>query len=202
MLKSLKPKSVIICSLLLLVGAIGLDQVTKYHAKAFRMVWSHESDLDLYQGSRYPVWFSGPESDSLRSKPYVYFGFNYVRNQGAAWGMLHDLNDKIRIPFFYMVTFIAVIAIFLYFQSTPPHHLLARFALVLVLSGAVGNFLDRIILGYVIDWIDVSWNIFGWAYDFPKFNIADSCISVGIALLIIDMLFLEPKREGVSAKKA
>jgi signal peptidase II len=67
--------------------------------------------------------------------------------------------------------------------------------LTLILSGAIGNFIDRIRYGFVIDWIDVRWNLLGWRYDFPNFNIADSAITVGVSLLLIDMLILESIRQ-------
>jgi signal peptidase II len=117
-----------------------------------------------------------------------------VRNLGAAWGALSNLPDNIRVPFFYVVTIVAVFIIGLYIRSTPVEHRLAIFSLGLILSGAIGNFIDRLRLGYVIDWIDVRWNLVGWRYDFPNFNIADSAISVGVAFLLFDMAVLETLR--------
>ena len=90
----------------------------------------------------------------------------------------------------------------MYMRSTPAHHRLARFALCLIFSGAVGNFIDRIRLGYVIDWIDVEWNILGWTYNFPSFNVADSCITVGVTLLLFDLLFLEARRKVMTESVA
>ncbi|MEN9835542.1 MAG: hypothetical protein RL011_1735, partial [Pseudomonadota bacterium] len=92
--------------------------------------------------------------------------------------------------------------ILLYLRSTPVHHRLAIFSLSLILSGAIGNFLDRVRFGYVIDWIDVRWNLAGWRYDFPNFNFADSCITVGVSLLLIDMLFFERMREQETVARA
>jgi signal peptidase II len=71
----------------------------------------------------------------------------------------------------------------------------------LILSGAIGNFLDRVRFGYVIDWIDVRWNLLGWRYDFPNFNFADSCITVGVSFLLVDMLILEGLRSRAHAAK-
>jgi signal peptidase II len=178
----------------MVIGSVGLDQATKVHAQGTLMVWNEPSDPTLYQGQRYPIGALGNISED-RSVPYVYFGLNYVRNLGAAWGALSGLPSAIRIPFFYGVTIFAVIIIGLYLRSTPPHHRLATYALTLILSGAIGNFIDRIRYGYVIDWIDVRWNLLGWQYDFPNFNIADSAITVGVSLLLIDMLILESIRQ-------
>lgn len=181
----------IICLTLMVLGCIGLDQVTKVHAQNELMTWTDDTDPGLYQGRRFPIWATGvPDDGSF----YLSLSTNYVRNLGAAWGALSDLPDGIRTPFFYLVTLIAVIVIGVYMRSTPLHHRLAIFALTLILSGAIGNFIDRIRLGYVIDWIDVRWNILGWRYDFPNFNIADSAITVGVSFLLVDMLILESLR--------
>lgn len=181
---------------LMVLGSIGLDQVSKVQAHRQLMVWTHEADPDLYQGRRLPLWSIGdPMSMQTGVGQYVSFNLNYVRNQGAAWGALSDLKDNFRVPFFYGVTIIAVTIIFAYLRMTPLNHRLARLALTMVLGGAIGNFIDRIRLGYVIDFIDVNWNLFGWRYFFPNFNVADSCITVGVVFLLFDMLVLEHIRK-------
>lgn len=179
---------------IMVLGSIGLDQVSKIHAQEKLMVWSDATDPGLYRGQRFPLWAAGSPFES-DGNFYLSFSTNYVRNLGAAWGALSGLPDGVRVPFFYLVTIAAVIIIGLYLRSTPAHHRLAIFALTLILSGAIGNFIDRLRLGYVIDWIDVRWNLFGWRYDFPNFNIADSAITVGVAFLMIDMLVLETLRK-------
>jgi len=183
----------LICLAVMLLGSVGLDQVSKIHAQNELMRWSHETDLTQYQGQRVPLYSFG---DPIQAPEqfYLAFAFNYVRNLGAAWGALSNLPDNIRVPFFYTVTLLAVIIIGIYMKSTPAHHRLAIFALGLILSGALGNFIDRLVHGFVIDWIDVRWNILGWRYDFPNFNIADSAITVGVMLLTFDMLVLETLR--------
>lgn len=179
---------------IMVLGSIGLDQVSKVHSQEKLMVWSDDTDPGLYRGQRYPLWSAGSPLES-EGNLYLSLSTNYVRNLGAAWGALSGLPDGVRIPFFYLVTIAAVIIIGLYLRATPAHHRLATFALTLILSGAIGNFIDRVRLGYVIDWIDVRWNLFGWRYDFPNFNVADSAISVGVAFLMFDMLVLETVRK-------
>ncbi len=180
---------------LMVIGSIGLDQVTKVHAQNSLMRWSDEKDPALYQGQRYPLYAVGSPFFNEGSKFYVSFSTNYVRNLGAAWGALSGLSDNIRVPFFYLVTCLAVIIIVVYMRSMPVNHRLSIFALSLILSGAIGNFLDRVRLGYVIDWIDVRWNLLGWRYDFPNFNFADSAITVGVSLLMFEMLVLDALRK-------
>ena len=180
---------------LLVASLVSLDQLTKIKAESQLMIWEHPTNLRQYQGKPHYLWSSTEVRPSQGSDAfYLYLGFNYVCNQGAAWGMLSELDDKYRVPFFYAVTAIAVLVILYYLWTTPMGHRLAWYAMVLILSGALGNFVDRVRLGYVIDWIDVRWNIGSWFYNFPNFNVADSCISVGVFLLLIDTLLLEALR--------
>lgn len=185
--------------LLAVVASIVLDQSTKVHAEQNLKVWDDPANLDAYRGRRVPLGAIGNDRDPSGKANYVALNLNYVRNQGAAWGMFADAKDHFRVPFFFIITIVAMVAIAFYFKATPPHHRLARYALALIFSGAVGNFIDRVRLGYVIDWIDVNWNILGWQYYFPNFNVADSAISVGVALLLVDTILLERQRQKQSS---
>lgn len=203
--------------LLMIIGSLGIDQASKFTAEQELMVWQDPDNLKHYQGRRLPIWSIGtPTSPGQNAENfYLGFNFNYIRNQGAAWGMLSDLDDQYRIPFFFCMTLFAISLISFYFISTPPHHRLARFAFALVLSGALGNFTDRVLRGYVIDFLDVRWTIplawnqgftlpllnwsvggGSWSYNFPNFNWADSTISIGVLLLLIDLAIFEPKRSS------
>ncbi len=182
-------------------GSVAIDQISKVHSENTLMKWSHDSDLDQYIGQQYPLGSIGaPPESKDDNRFYLSWGFNYVRNQGAAWGFLHDLKDSIRVPFFTTVTVLAILFVISVLRFTPLSFRLLRYAFTLILSGAIGNFVDRMRLGYVIDWIDVEWNIAGWYYRFPNFNFADSCISIGVALFVIDAIFLERKREKMMAE--
>jgi len=118
-----------------------------------------------------------------------FFHFTYVRNQGAAFGILSD--SAYRLPFFIIVSLVAVIGIVWYYSKLTPQQKLLRYALALILSGAIGNLIDRIRLGEVIDFIDVHW----YQYHWPAFNIADSAISIGVTLLLIDLWREEKQRK-------
>lgn len=206
---------------LLLLGSFGLDQMTKIVAEKNLMVWESADSISHYEGRRDPLYTLGTKDYAQPEKDfYVSFAFNYVRNQGAAWGLFSDLNENVRTPLFHLITIFATLFIFLYWRSTPAYCRLTRFSLALVFSGALGNFSDRFLRGFVVDFLDVSWSIplpfklnfsidifpkfldflnlsmntSRWAYDFPKFNWADSCITVGVTLLMIDMLFFENAR--------
>lgn len=102
------------------------------------------------------------------------------RNAGAAWGMLQG-----KMLFFYVVTLV-IVGVLLYWIKTLDFkkERLLGIALALILGGAIGNFIDRILYQHVIDFIDVI--IFG--YDFPIFNIADSSLTIGVILMGIDTI--------------
>lgn len=148
--------------LLLLTPLILLaDQLTKIYI---------DRSMQLYQ--------SLPVIDGL-------FSITYLRNKGAAFSFL--ANASWRLPFFIIISFIAVAAIMIAFSKLRDNQLVAAFALTLILSGAVGNLIDRIRLGEVIDFLDVYWKTYHW----PAFNVADSAICIGVALLMLDMLLEE-----------
>lgn len=126
--------------------------------------------------------------------PYVIFknflNFYYIENRGAAFGILQEK----RILFF-IITIIVVGALvfaLIKYRASMPGAL--RLSLTLILSGTIGNFIDRMRLGYVIDFISVR--IFG--YDFAVFNIADILIVLGSTLLIIMVLISDRKAINIS----
>jgi len=108
-----------------------------------------------------------------------FFHITYVRNPGAAFGMLSD--SAIRLPFFLSISVIASVAILWYARRVAAEKQWQLMSLGLILSGALGNFIDRIRLGEVIDFIDVHWYNYHW----PAFNIADSAICVGVGIMLV-----------------
>jgi signal peptidase II len=110
-----------------------------------------------------------------------FFHLTYVRNKGAAFGILAD--NAVRIPFFITVSIVAMLGIIWYIRQLRADQKLAFFSLSLIFSGALGNLIDRIRLGEVIDFLDVFWQRHHW----PAFNVADSAITVGVTLLFIEM---------------
>jgi len=206
----------------MVLGSVLIDQITKIWAEEHLLAWSNKNNLKEYSGIQLPIKTLGQRNSIDTKSPdhFIYVGLNYVRNQGAAWGIFSNLKDQIRIPFFYIITIFATLVILLYWRQTPFSHRLVHFALALIFSGAIGNFIDRFRLGYVIDFIDVrwslalpftidlGWNFFPesldffnisintnvWRYDFPNFNWADSMITTGVCIILLDMIFFEPKR--------
>lgn len=146
--------------LLLMAGIVVLDQLTK---------WLVVRSLDLHEYR--------PIVDGLLS-------LSHVRNRGAAFGILSDADLPYQALFFSALSLFALVAIAVYAYRLPTEARLPRAALTLVLGGAVGNLIDRLRLGYVVDFIHVYWRHHQW----PDFNVADSAITVGVALLILDIL--------------
>jgi signal peptidase II len=126
----------------------------------------------------------------------------YVQNRGAAFGILSEAGLPYQSVMFSVVSLLALLAIALYAWRMPVQSRLPQTALALVMGGAIGNLLDRARLGYVIDYVDVYWGAHHW----PAFNVADSAISVGVVLLVLDILrnpqLDESPKAGIAASPA
>jgi signal peptidase II len=171
-----------------ILASIALDLTSKLLAQNYLMIHEDPANLHEYSGRQWPLFTLG-EGDAGDGSPFLAGSFNYVRNFGAAWGLLSNLPEQLRLPFFSLVTLLSTLVIVLMLRSARPEDLSIRWALVLILSGAFGNFINRLSHGYVIDWIDVQWRIFGWSYAFPNFNWADICITLGVFLYLFSMLW-------------
>jgi len=122
-----------------------------------------------------------------------FFNITYLRNKGAAFGILAD--SAWRLPFFLLVSTIAVAVILVVIKRMRDDQVLNVASLSLIFSGALGNLIDRVRLGEVIDFLDVHWRGHHW----PAFNVADSAICVGVFLLAIEMI-REERREKASRR--
>ena len=114
------------------------------------------------------------------------FFLTYLENRGAAFGILQNFRWL-----FIVLTIVAIAAIIWYFMHN--HHGLLRTALCFLTAGAIGNFIDRLVRVFVVDFL----HFYPFGYDFPIFNVADICVTVGCILLVIYLLFIykEPKDE-------
>jgi signal peptidase II len=125
-----------------------------------------------------------------------YFSITYVRNTGAAFGFLASANPAFRVPFFMLVPTIALAVIIYLFRKLPDHDRRTAYALASVMGGAVGNLIDRVRFGYVVDFLDFHWR---YQAHFPAFNVADTAICVGVGLLMLDLFKKEGAGSDVSA---
>ncbi|MBJ6724661.1 signal peptidase II [Geomesophilobacter sediminis] len=119
-----------------------------------------------------------------------FFNITYLRNKGAAFGIL--ATSAFRLPFFILVSAVAVCVIFTIINKLREDQKLAAWSLSLIFSGALGNLIDRVRLGEVIDFLYFHWYEHYW----PAFNVADSAICVGVALLALDMLVEERRTKA------
>ena len=138
--------------------------------------------LVLDQITKYLIQTHVRLNDSITVVP-GFFNITHVRNRGAAFGILSTLPEFWRSAFFITVTLVAVAAISALIIKT--HDRLLVYAFSLIAGGALGNVVDRIRYGEVVDFI--QWYV--KSYYWPSFNVADSAISIGVALLAFEMLF-------------
>jgi len=130
-----------------------------------------------------------PLHDSLTIVPGL-LDFTHVRNTGAAFGILNAADFPFKTAVIVLIATAALVGVGVYAASLARHQLVARVGLALILGGAAGNLLDRVIVGSVVDFVDVYWR----TWHFWAFNIADSAITVGVAVMILDMLGLDGRR--------
>ncbi len=125
-----------------------------------------------------------------------FFGLVHVQNTGVAFSLLSNLDPGWVHPFLILATVLAMGAVLAYIAYLPCRGA-APVGLGLILGGAIGNLIDRARLGYVVDFIDLYWRNHHW----PTFNVADIGISVGVVLLVIDMVF-SPKEPADASRPA
>jgi len=118
----------------------------------------------------------------------------HVRNSGAVFGFLSGASIPGKPYLFAVMSALALAALTYYARTIPREERLPRFALSLVIGGAIGNLIDRVRFGYVVDFVKMYWENHVW----PNYNVADSAISIGLVLLVIDS-FRPRDRETVTA---
>ncbi|MBN1573152.1 MAG: signal peptidase II [Deltaproteobacteria bacterium] len=168
-MRASKKANIVKYSILLIITAfvIVADQVTKnYIDKSFRL----EEMLTIIPN---------------------FLDIHYILNTGAAFGIMSRLPGGMKIPFLIGVSIMAMLLIFYLLIKAKKDKIVYIVSLSLVFAGAVGNLIDRIMLGGVRDFISMHIYRLHW----PVFNVADSAITVGIVLLAYELIIAEPKRE-------
>ena len=149
----------------IIVGAVILDQLTKWLAVVY-----------LQGEPSFPLW-----KDVLH--------FTFVKNEGAAFGILKDQRW-----IFMIFSTVAIIGMLIYLFKFTPKSRWMRISIAMLIGGGIGNMIDRLLLGYVIDFIDFT------LIDFAVFNVADSFVTVGAALMIV-LLIAEAVAEWRAERK-
>ena len=147
-----------------------LDQLTKWYVR--RTVSLYESIAVI---------------DSL-------FNITHVRNTGGAFSLLAGSSRAVRLPFFLLVSMVAVVVLLFFVRRVRPEQRLLLFALGVILGGALGNFADRLVYGEVTDFLDFHWRGYYW----PAFNVADSCITVGMLILLFHSLLVQEETSDLT----
>ena len=150
----------------IIVGVISLDQLTKWLAVIY-----------LKGEASFPLW-----QDVLH--------FTYAENRGMAFGMLEDHRWV-----FMVLSTVGILAILFYLLRFRPASLWMRISLSMIVGGGIGNMIDRVILGYVVDFIDFT------LIDFAIFNVADSFVCVGAGMTILYLIY-DIVREARTQKQA
>lgn len=109
-----------------------------------------------------------------------FFHLTYERNTGAAFSLFAQTPAWFRQPFFLITTGVAVVALILFLRRTDGTNRWLVIAIAAILGGAVGNLVDRVLYGEVIDFLLLHWRGYYW----PAFNVADSCITLGVIGLL------------------
>ncbi len=113
-----------------------------------------------------------------------FMDFTHVRNTGAAFGFLDAVDFPFKTVVIALIATAALVGVGMYAASLAHHQLAARAGLSLIIGGAAGNLIDRLTAGSVVDFVDVYWR----SWHFWAFNVADSAITFGVAIMILDML--------------
>ena len=115
-----------------------------------------------------------------------FMDFVHVPNSGIAYGLLQNVDFPFKTVLIAMIAAAAMISVGVYAAGLARHQWVARIGLALIIGGAAGNLIDRVVVGSVVDFVDVYWR----TWHFWVFNVADSAITVGVTVMILDMLGL------------
>lgn len=146
-------------------------------------LWIAGTIVVLDQVTKAAIRATLPLHESITVIP-GFFSLTHVRNTGAAFGMLNTVEFAFKPLVMVGIALIALGAVATYARALPPDQRLARLGIAMILAGAVGNLIDRATTGFVVDFVDVYWRgVHFWA-----FNVADSAITVGVALMLLDAM--------------
>ena len=145
-------------------------------------------------------WFIARQIQLYGSHKVIpgFFSLTHIRNKGAIFGFFSHSGSRIVFLALIAASLVALALVIYYFIKTPAAQRGMKLALSLILAGALGNQIDRLVRGYVIDFLDLYVRNRHW----PFFNVADSCITIGAALLLIMLLKRKPECSPSSSESA
>jgi signal peptidase II len=171
-------------NLLFIFALVLFDQISKW--------WAIEKVLMLGKGGGFFVWISSiPETVGFSSKEILpNLNIVMVWNYGISFGLFNNQTYSF-FPLLITIITASIIIIFIVWMFKTDSRALSA-GLCMVIGGAFGNLIDRLRFNAVIDFVDIHFMEWHW----PAFNLADTCIVLGIAFVVFDSLFLEPKRNN------
>lgn len=182
--------------LVIAFAVLAADQVTKFQAvKHLTTVFEDVrarglgQELEAFVRERQLTDRALPPRHVIRS----FWSHRYAENPGAAWSFAANWPDNVRVPFFHVVSLLAILLIGYYYRKLEANQRLLGVALALVMGGALGNLADRLLRGYVIDFIDWHLNDPLWlapSRHWPTFNVADAAITTGVVLIALDSVLV------------
>jgi signal peptidase II len=146
-------------------------------------VWVPLLVVGLDQATKAVVRATLPLHESVTIIPGL-LDFTHIRNTGAAFGLFNTADFPYKTAIISLVAVAGLVGVGVYSAGLPRHQILARVGLALVIGGAAGNLIDRVSEGSVVDFVDAYWR----SYHFWAFNLADSAITIGVILMILDLL--------------
>jgi len=158
-----------------------------------KWLWLSLLAVILDQASKLAIAGSMQLYQSIEIVPY--FNLTYVHNTGAAFSFLSEAGGWQRW-FFAGLALVISVVIAVWLARLKQHETLLAVALSLILGGAIGNLIDRLVYGYVIDFLDVYYQTWHW----PAFNIADSAITLGVILMLVESFGLASSKESKNSQ--
>jgi signal peptidase II len=155
-----------------------------------KWLWLSLLAVILDQASKLAIAGSMQLYQSIEIVPY--FNLTYVHNTGAAFSFLSEAGGWQRW-FFAGLALVISVVIAVWLARLKRHETLLAVALSLILGGAIGNLIDRVAYGYVIDFLDVYYQTWHW----PAFNIADSAITLGVILMLVESFGIGGSKKAV-----
>jgi signal peptidase II len=155
-------------------------------------VWLPMLIVAVDQATKAMVRDALPVHESVTIIPGL-LDITHALNSGAAFGILNGVDFPFKTLIIAVIATAALVGVGMYAASLAHHQLIARLGLALIIGGAAGNLIDRVLAGSVVDFVDFYWH----GYHFWAFNVADSAISVGVAIMILDMLGLNRRSTSV-----
>ncbi|HEX9508339.1 MAG TPA: signal peptidase II [Myxococcales bacterium] len=186
-----------------------LDQWSKF-VVVRELTWRMDSLSTL--GEQLQAMYSPPPPEGMdglhfRAKGMLvlspsFFRIRYAENPGAAWGLFRNQPENVRGPLFHVVSIVAIVLIIYYFRKlswNDPAQRWVLWGLPLVLGGAIGNYIDRLARGFVVDFLEAHW------YDkaaWPVFNLADAAICLGLGMMVLDSFLRREKKDSPAAVRS